>query len=147
MTVSPASMKPLDFAPEGIAAEPASLAAPEDLVRRYVELTRKRCEIEDQLAYLRAELGLAASEALSKDRPRGRFRAGDASVIARLQPSCVFDKALVARELQKAGRLADVATVTGPALARFLASEPVLAARLGEHVRYRNGVVLMAAQD
>gem|GEM_PF-4539833 len=145
MTSSPSLPRALTFADER--AEPALLAAPEDLVRRYVELTRKRREIEDQLAYLRAELELTASAALTREAPRGRFRAGDASVIARLQPSCVFDKALIARELQKAGRLADVATITGPGLARFLAGEPVLAARLGEHVRYRNSVVLMATQD
>jgi hypothetical protein len=146
MTSSPSLPKqPLAFADGG--AEPATLTAPEDLVRRYVELTRKRRDIEDQLAYIRAELELTASESLSQASPRGRFRAGDASVLARLQPSCVFDKLLVARELQREGRLADVATITGPSLARFLASEPVLAARLGEHVRYRNGVILMASQE
>ncbi|MEA3200816.1 MAG: hypothetical protein QOE90_2244 [Thermoplasmata archaeon] len=128
-------------------APPSDLAAPEDLVRRYVELTRKRRDLDDQLAYLRAELELVAASALTRDSPRGRFRAGEASVLARLQPSCVFDKAHVARELQKAGRLADVATLTGPQLARFLASEPALAARLSDHVRMRNAVVLMASQD
>lgn len=123
------------------------LAAPQDLVRKYVELTRKRRDLEDQLAYLRAELELVASQMLTKDAPRGRFRAGESSILARLQPSCVFDKQTVARELQKAGRLADVATISGPGLARFLANEPVLSARLADHIRFRNAVVLMAAQD
>ena len=128
-------------------AEPDDLPAPEALVARYVELTRKRREIEDQLAYIRAELELAATSSLSAAKPRGRFRAGRASVLARLQPTCTFDKAFVAKELQRMGRLADVATVSGPSLARFLNHEPVLAARLGEHVRYRNSVLLMASPE
>jgi hypothetical protein len=145
MTTPMPAPRPLAFAHEPAPAP--DLAAPEELVRRYVELTRKRRDIEDQLAYLRAELELAASAALSKEAPRGRFRAGDATVLARLQPSAVFDKQLVARELQKAGRLADVATITGPQLARFLAAEPALAARLADHVRLRQAIVLMAAND
>ena len=128
-------------------AEPPTLVAPEALVARYVELTRKRREIEDQLAYLRAELELAATAMLSPESPKGRFRAGSASVLARLQPTCTFDKALLARELQRMGRLAEVATVSGPSLARFLAHDPVLAAKLGEHVRFRNSVLLMASQE
>lgn len=129
-------------------AEPAppTLHAPEDLVRRYLELTAQRRAIEDELAYVRAELELAAAEGL-KDLPKGRFvLPGGGAVLARMQPTCVFDKATVGRELQKAGRLVDVATLTGPALARFLAKEPVLAARLADHVRYRKSVGLMATQ-
>lgn len=140
------SSVPLPAAPSFVdeTAEPPTLAAPEALVARYVELTRKRREIEDQLAYIRAELELAATARLNAAAPRGRFRAGSASILARLQPTCTFDKPFIAKELQRMGRLADVATVTGPALARFLAHEPTLAARLGEHVRYRNSVLLMA---
>lgn len=126
-----------------------SLEVPSDVVRRYLEATAQRRELEDQLGWLRGELELAAAQCLSDARPRGRFVAqgggpGSGFVVARLQPTCVFDRQVVGRELQRAGRLTDVAMLHGPALARFLAREPVVAARLGDLVRYRRNVVLMA---
>ncbi|HEX2021458.1 MAG TPA: hypothetical protein VHH36_02000, partial [Candidatus Thermoplasmatota archaeon] len=111
---------------------------------RYLQLVRARREVEEQLAYVRAELELTAATTLSDAAPRGRFAGLGGTVVARLQPTCSFDRFAVARELQRQGRLADVAILHGPALARFLAQEPVLAARLGPLVRPRHGVVLMA---
>lgn len=137
------------FSPANPAAEPepAVLEAPADVVRRYLEVTAQRRALDDQIAWLRGELELAAALALSDARPRGRFVApgGAGFVAARLQPTCVFDRQVVGRELQRAGRLSDVAVLQRPALARFLAREPVVAARLGDLVRYRRNVVLMAA--
>lgn len=121
-----------------------SLDAPEKLVARYLELTRTRREIDEQIAYLRSELELVAASALTVDHPRGRFVAPDAGVVAaRLLPTCSFDRKTVARELEKGGRLHEVASLPGPALARFLQREPVWAARLGTMVRPRHTIVLM----
>ena len=127
--------------------EPAALSAPAEVVRRYLEATAQRRALDDQLAWLRAELELVAAQALSEARPRGRFVAPGVagSVLARVQPTCTFDRQAVSQELQRAGRLHEVAMLQGPALARFLAREPALAARLGDRIRYRRGVVLMAA--
>lgn len=138
------SRVPSLFEPSVPEPEPPVLEAPEHLVRTYVELVAERRRLEDRLAYIRGELEMLAASALSEATPRGRFLAGDGHISARLQPTCVFDKGAVARELQKAGRLADVAVLQGPALARFLAKEPVLAARLSDLVRMRRSVVLMA---
>lgn len=120
------------------------LPAPEALVERYVDLVAQRRAIEDQLAFVRSELELVAASALDATRPRGRFRGVTADVTARLQPTLAFDRAVVAKELQRQGRLADVAILQGPALARYLAKEPVVAARLGALVRPRHHVVLMS---
>lgn len=138
---SPASGPPPVAEPEAVALE-----APSDVVARYLEATAQRRALDDQLAWLRAELELVAAQLLSEARPRGRFVApgGAGFVLARLQPTCVFDRQTVAGELQRAGRLSDVAVLQGPALARFLAREPVVAARLGDLVRPRRNVVLMA---
>jgi hypothetical protein len=124
--------------------EPLDLEAPEYLVQRYLELSAQRRQIEDQLAFLRAELEMLAAPLLRGAGARGRFTAPRGNIHVRVQPTCVFDRGEVARFLQKEGRLADVATVTGPALARYLRDEQVLAARLGERVRYRNSVILTA---
>lgn len=126
---------------------PPTLEAPETLVRRYLELTAQRRAVEDQLAYVRAELEMFAAPQLGDAVPRARFVApGIGAIHARLQPTAVFDRVHVAKELQRMGRLHEVAQVQGPALARFLAKEPVAAARLGDMVRLRKSVVLMAAQ-
>ena len=125
--------------------ETVVLDAPSDLVARYLELAAEKRALEDHLSFVRAELEMLAVAALSDRAPRGRFAAGTGAVNVRLQPTCVFDRGEVARTLQKAGRLADVATVAGPALARFLAKEPALAARLGDMVRPRKSVVMTAA--
>lgn len=123
---------------------PVALEAPDYLVRRYLELTAKRREVEEQLAVVRAELEILAVSSLTQERPRGRFSVPEGNVSVRLQPTCVFDKGEVARALQKAGRLADVATIPAPSLARALAADPALAARLGDMVRMRRSVVLTA---
>jgi hypothetical protein len=130
-----AAPPPLDAVP---------LDAPEDLVSRYIALTAQRRAVEDQLAFVRAELEMIASSMLKEHNPRGRFSSAAGAISVRLQPTCVFDRGEVTRALQRAGRLADVAAVSGPSLARFLAKEPVLAARLSDHIRYRNSVVLNA---
>ena len=129
-----------DAPPEAIALE-----APHDLVTRYLELAAEKRALEDHLSFVRAELEMLAVSALSDGAPRGRFATGQGAINVRLQPTCVFDRGEVARALQKAGRLADVATVSGPSLARFLAKEPTLAARLGDMVRPRKAVVLTTA--
>lgn len=142
MSALPVSRTPWTAEPEAVPLE-----APQELVARYLELTAQRRELEEKLAYVRAELEMVAASSLDEGRPRGRFRgpAGGA-VAARLQPTCVFDRQEVARELQRQGRLADVAVLQGPTLARFLAKEPSVAARLAPMVRFRKSVVLMAAQ-
>lgn len=124
--------------------EPTTLEAPRDLIEEYLEITAERRALEERLAYVRAELELVAAAALSDGAPRGRFVCDRGAVSARLQPTCMFDKPLVARELQRAGRLADVAILQGPSLARFLAKEPHLAARFAGLVRHRKNIVLMA---
>lgn len=126
------------------APETPTLDGPRDLVEAYLDLVDQRRQIEEKLAYVKAELELVAAAALSERHPRGRFVCGRGSVSARLQATCVFDRPTIMKELQRAGRLADVASVSGPTLARFLAKEPVLSARLGEMVRKRSTVVLMA---
>lgn len=125
--------------------EPPVLEAPAQLVARYLELSAQRRAIEDQLAFVRSELELVAASLLSDAVPRGRFLGPSGGAVAvRLQPTCFFDKGAVAKELQRVGRLSDVAVLNGPMLARFLAKEPALAARLGDRVRQRRSVVLMA---
>lgn len=120
------------------------LDAPARFVERYVELSRQRREIEEQLAFVRSELELIAASSLREAAPRGRFVAPSGRVVAaRLMPTCSFDRAAVARELQRGGRLDDVATLPGPSLARFLDREPVWAARLQPLVRRRHSVMLM----
>lgn len=122
------------------------LAAPLDLVRRYLDLASQRRALDEQIAWARGELELLAASALSEGVPRGRFVApGVGSIVARLEPTCVFDRITVGRELQRMGRLHEVAMLRGPPLARYLAKEPVVAARLGGLVRPRRGIVLMAA--
>ena len=123
-----------------------TLSGPAELVEEYLQLVAERRAVEDRLAYVRAELELFAATALSDAAPRGRFVSPHGgAVAARLQPTCVFDRAAVARELQRLGKLADVAVIQGPGLARYLAKEPVVAAKLGEMVRMRRSIVLMAA--
>lgn len=143
MTSVPTPRPTLQTDPLALGDAPA-LEAPEHLVRAYVELVAERRRIEDRLAYVRGELEMLAASALSDSAPRGRFLAGEHAVSARIQPTCVFDKGEVMRELQRAGRLADVAILQGPALARFLAKEPALASRLADRVRMRRSVMLMA---
>jgi hypothetical protein len=123
---------------------PQRLEAPEYLVQRYLDLTAQRRALEEQLAVIRAELEILAVSSLSEERPRGRFGSALGHVSARLQPTCVFDRGEVARTLQRAGKLADVAVLPGPSLARFLQADPALAARLGDMVRYRKSVILTA---
>lgn len=135
--------RPSSFEPS-VPDDAPVLEAPEHLVRTYLELVAERRRIEDRLAYIKGELEMLASSALSESTPRGRFLVGDAVIAARLQPTCVFDKGEVMKELQRAGRLADVAVLQGPALARFLAKDAALAARLSPMVRMRKSVVLMA---
>lgn len=127
--------------------EPISLPAPPELVRRYLQLTAQRRAIDEQLAFLRGELELTAASILTDAHPKGRFTRQDApgSVVARLRPTCVFDRTVVGQELQRMGRLSEVALLQGPTLARYLAREPVVAARLGSLVRHRHNVVLMVA--
>lgn len=120
------------------------LAGPADLVEEYIRLVEERRAIDDRLSFVRAELELAAATNLSEAAPRGRFLGKGGAVNARLQPTCTFDRAAVARELQRIGKLADVAVLQGPALARYLVKEPALAAKLGEMVRMRRSIVLMA---
>lgn len=120
-----------------------ALDAPERLVERYLELSRARRAIEEQLAFVRSELELIAATTLQPDAPRGRFVAPTGVVGARLMPTCSFDRQIVSRELQRGGRLDEVATLTGPSLARFLQREPVWAARLQPLVRPRQSVMLM----
>lgn len=123
--------------------EPLALEAPTKLVERYLELTRTRRALDEQIAFLRSELELVAATTLREASPRGRFVSPVGVIAARLVPTCSFDRMAVARELQKGGRLSDVATLPGPTLARFLGREPVWAARLGPMVRHRHSVVLM----
>lgn len=125
-------------------AEIPTLAGPEELVEEYIRLVEGRRAIDDRLSFVRAELELVAATSLSEGAPRGRFLGKGGAVNARLQPTCTFDRAAVARELQRMGKLADVAVLQGPALARYLVKEPALAARLGEMVRMRRSIVLMA---
>lgn len=132
--------------PPSEAAEPARLEAPSDLVERYLELTAERRALEDRLAYVKGELELLAAGSLNDQTPRGRFVAESGAISARLQPTCVFDRVAVAHELQRAGRLSEVAVVQGPALARYLARDPIMAARLKDMVRFRKSVVLLATQ-
>lgn len=123
--------------------EPVAIDAPEYLVERYLQLTAQRKQLDDQLAYVRAELELLAAPALKDaSSPRGRFGGSEGAIHVRLQPTCVFDRAQVAMRLQKEGVLADVATIAGPTLARYLRSNGQVAARLGDSVRFRNSVVL-----
>ncbi len=124
---------------------PPVIEAPDSLVARYVELVQEKRRIEDQMAFLRAELELIATASLSEAIPRGRFLgSGGGELHARLYPTCSFDRAEVGHVLQRAGRLTDVASIPGPSLARFLAKEPQMAARLGNLVRRRHGVMLIA---
>lgn len=127
-------------------AEAPILPGPADLVEEYLTLVEERRAIEDRLAFIRGELELLAAAALNDARPRGRFVGSRGAISARLQPTCIFDRNAVLKELQRAGRLADVAVVQGPSLARFLAKEPQLAARLSDLIRHRKSVVLMASQ-
>lgn len=126
-------------------AEIPILEGPSDLVQEYLDLVQERRALDDRLAYVRAELELVAATSLSESVPRGRFLGTRGAIAARLQPTCAFDRQAVARELQRMGKLAEVAILQGPGLARYLAKEPQLAARLGEMVRMRRSVVLMAA--
>ena len=123
-----------------------ALDAPAYLVQRYIELTAQRRALEEQIAVIRAELEMVASASLSEAVPKGRFVSPTGHVTARLQPTCVFDRGEVYKILQRAGRLSDVATVTGPQLARFLSKEPQLAARLSDLIRHRHSVVLHSLQ-
>jgi hypothetical protein len=127
------------------ATEIPLLEGPKELIEEYLGLVDDRKAIEERLAYVRAELELFAASALSDIAPRGRFVSARGAIAARLQPTCIFDRSNVARELQRMGKLADVAILQGPGLARYLAKEPVVAARLGEMVRMRRSIVLMAA--
>lgn len=130
---------------EATDAQPVAIDAPEYLIQRYLELAAQRKQVEDQLAYVRAELEMLAAPALREGTaPRGRFTGEKGAIQVRLQPTCVFDRGDIARRLQKEGLLADVATVNGMTLARYLRSNPQVAARLGESVRYRHSVVLTA---
>lgn len=125
--------------------EVAILPAPRELVAEYLRLVEERRAVEERLAFVRAELELLAASSLSARTPRGRFESPRGAVAARLSSTCVFDRAAVARELQRMGKLADVAVIQGPGLARYLAREPVVAARLGDFVRMRKSIMLMAA--
>lgn len=120
------------------------LEAPDDLVARYVELSEQRRRLEAQLAHTKSELELLAASALTDETPRARFVAPGGQVAARLYPTCTFDRPEVCRVLQRMGRLSDVAQVSAPTLARLLAKDPQLQARLKGLVRLRKGVVLMA---
>ncbi|MFA5862290.1 MAG: hypothetical protein WDA16_11410 [Candidatus Thermoplasmatota archaeon] len=123
--------------------EPVAIDAPEYLVERFLQLTTQRKQLDDQLAYVRAELELLAAPALKDTAaPRGRFLGPAGTIHVRLQPTCVFDRAPVAARLQKEGVLSEVATIAGPTLARYLRSNGQVAARLGDAVRFRNSVVL-----
>lgn len=122
-----------------------SLDGPAELVEEYIRLVEERRAVDDRLAFVRAELELLAAQSLNEGAPRGRFLGKAGAVNARLQQTCTFDRAAVARELQRVGKLADVAVLQGPALARYLVKEPALAAKLGEMVRMRRSVVLMAS--
>jgi hypothetical protein len=137
----PAAHRPSPAAPD----EPPRLDAPEYLVQRYLELTAQKKQLDDQIAYVRAELEMIAAPALREASPRARFVAPTGIVNVRTQPTCVFDRGEVARTLQRTGHLADVAVLQGPTLARYLASNPEAAARLGGMVRYRNTLVMTTA--
>lgn len=121
------------------------LEGPSDLVEEYLRLVAERKEVEERLAFVRAELELFAAPALSEAVPRGRFQGRAGAIAVRLQKTCVFDRANVARELQRMGKLAEVAVLQGPGLARYLSKEPVVSARLGEMVRMRRSIILTAA--
>lgn len=120
------------------------LAGPSDLVEEYLRLVEERRALDERLAFVRAELELFAASALTDAAPRGRFLGSRGAIAARLQPTCVFDRAGVARELQRMGKLAEVAVLQGPGLARYLAKDPVVAARISDMVRMRRSVVLVA---
>lgn len=122
------------------------LEAPQDLVERYLELVFEKRRLEEQIAYLRGELEMAASHSLNDEVPRGRFVAPNGHLAARLFPTCTFDRAEVGDALQKMGRLSEVASIGGPALARLMQRDPQLAARLSPMVRLRKGVMLVAGE-
>lgn len=126
---------------------PIDLSAPADMVDRYLELEAEKRRIDAALGYVRAELELAAAENLTAQRPRGAFRGGVGGIGVALRPTCVFDRSHVAASLQKMSRLHEVARLDGPTLARFLAREPIVAARLGPHVRARNRLVFLSQRD
>lgn len=121
-----------------------TLVGPVELVEEYIRLVGERRALEDRLAFVRAELEVTASLQLGESGTRGRFLSPHGTIAARVQKTCHFDRAAVARELQKMGKLADVAVIQGPGLARYLAHEPVVAARLAALVRPRRSIVLMA---
>lgn len=141
--IEPASDRVPSDTPHATELESLALDAPQKLVEKYLELSRARRVLDEQLAFLRSELELVAATALTESAPRGRFVAPSGVVAARLMPTCSFDRATVARELQRGGKLADVATLTGPQLSRFLAREPVWASRLAPIVRHRHNIMLM----
>lgn len=122
------------------------IAAPTDLIEEYLSLVDERRSVEERLAFVRAELELAAAGSLKDATPRGRFVGEHGMISVRLQPTCIFDRAGVARELQRMGKLSDVAVLQGPGLARYLGKEPAVAARLGSMVRMRKSIVLTAGQ-
>jgi len=122
-----------------------TIQGPSDLVEEYLRLVAERRAVDERLAFVRAELELFAVSALNEATPRGRFLGATGAIAVRLQPTCVFDRAGVARELQRMGKLADVAVLQGPGLARYLQKEATVAARLGNMVRMRRAVVMMAA--
>ncbi|HET6405332.1 MAG TPA: hypothetical protein VFH78_11855 [Candidatus Thermoplasmatota archaeon] len=134
---TPAALEPADEIP--------LLEGPQALVEEYLRLVEERRAVEDRLAFVRSELELLASQQLSDKLTRGRFVASRGAVAVRYQNTCVFDRAAVARELQRMGKLAEVAVLQGPGLARYLAHEPVVAARLADLVRMRRSIVLMAS--
>lgn len=121
-----------------------ALDGPRELVEEYLQLVAERRALDERLAYVRAELELLAAHALTDAAPRGRFLGASGAIAVRLQPTCVFDRSNVARELQRMGKLADVAVLQGPGLARYLQKETIVAARLGNMVRMRRAIVMMA---
>lgn len=122
-----------------------TLQAPPELVEEYLRLVEARRGLDERLGYVRAELELVAASALKEEAPRARFLGARGAIGARLSPTCVFDRPRIARELQRMGKLSDVAVIQGPGLARYLAKEPIVAARLGGLVRMRRSVVLTAS--
>ncbi|HUR69925.1 MAG TPA: hypothetical protein VM370_11825 [Candidatus Thermoplasmatota archaeon] len=121
------------------------LEGPSELIEEYLALVAERRAVDERLGFVRAELELFAAAALNDGAPRARFVGQGGAIAARLQATCVFDRANVARELQRMGKLADVAILQGPGLARYLAKEPQVSARLGNMVRMRRSIVLTAA--
>lgn len=134
---------PLPASPE---TEVPVLTGPADLVEEYLHLVGERRAVDERLGFVRAELELFAAAALHDGAPRGRFVGAAGAIAVRLQPTCVFDRARVAHELQRMGKLSDVAVLQGPGLARYLTKEAVVAARLGNLVRMRRAVVMTAAR-